>query len=166
MISHQSAVEQVQEPDIAQASDPVVQYLKDVGFHLRLAPGMSKQEIRAEIMRTIRQAEIGEDPGALGGILARTNVPVALGDKTLSKIMFLDALAPALKENEERYAAQLVYAGGQSHLVGSEEARSTRRVGPAHQAPAANRQVRRPQQADAATAEKGCEERRAGNKRV
>ena len=32
MISHESAVEQAQEPDIAQASDPVVQYLKDAGF--------------------------------------------------------------------------------------------------------------------------------------
>ena len=47
MISHESAVEQAQEPDIAQASDPVVQYLKDAGFHIRLAPGMTPKQIRA-----------------------------------------------------------------------------------------------------------------------
>ena len=101
MISHESAVVQVQEPDIAQASDPVVQYLKDAGFHIRLAPGMNTKQIRAEIMRALRQAKIGEDPEALEGILAQTNVPVAPHDKTLTKYMFLDALAPALDENEE-----------------------------------------------------------------
>ena len=83
MISHQAAVEQVTEPDVPQKPDPVVEYLKQKGIHIRI--DLLGDELESDIREAFKRAKIDQDEDAMRALMDQLQIPRDAGETKSTK---------------------------------------------------------------------------------
>ena len=106
LTAHQSAVEDVVEPDVPRSSDDVIAYLHSLNLHVQLDDSQSAPERTQAIHDAFKRAQIDQDPGLIRELLGIVGVVDPDPESTTSDATyFADLLSGKLKRggpNEQR----------------------------------------------------------------
>ena len=106
LTAHQSAVEDVVEPDVPRSSDDVIAYLHSLNLHVQLDDSQSAPERTQAIHDAFKRAQIDQDPDRIRELLGIVGVVDPDPESTTSDATyFADLLSGKLKRggpNEQR----------------------------------------------------------------